>query len=512
MNKPSTSMQHTDHSDTTELLPLSPHPSEPGLDHLRRLLSPMHDQPSDKRPNRTAADYRALWKTAIHQQILLLRMEKENQRLEASRDELHIRKVKLNYQEVCQCSQEAQALWEKKLTAPGRTTNPQDKEEIYRALCQGVPKSRRGEVWLFLSHQHRLQHRLPQRQQAPDTPYQDLLKQLTAQQHAILVDLGRTFPTHQYFSAQLGAGQLSLYNLLKAYSLLDTEVGYCQGVSFVAGILLLHMSEEQAFDTLKFLMYDLGIRRQYRPDMVSLQIQMYQLSRLLHDYHRDLYTHFEEHEICPSLYAAPWFLTLFASQFPLGFVSRIFDFVLVQGTEVIFKVALCLLSSHEGEIVECDGFESIVDYLKTTLPTLTQAQMEQTIAKVHLLQVNRYLLAHDLHFHTQTEPVDLSINKPRPLSSSAATTKTLLSSSSSSSPHRSAFSPSSLSSSSSSSSPSVITSASSVLTPGPLVAPGSGVRGQPYLHILQSVPPPPSSPLSLQGAGKLASHVHRIPV
>lgn len=36
--------------------------------------------------------------------------------------------------------------------------------------------------------------------------------------------LGRTFPTHPYFQAQLGAGQLSLYNLLKAYSLLDPEV------------------------------------------------------------------------------------------------------------------------------------------------------------------------------------------------------------------------------------------------------------------------------------------------
>uniref|UniRef100_A0A4W6DCG3 Kruppel like factor 12b n=1 Tax=Lates calcarifer TaxID=8187 RepID=A0A4W6DCG3_LATCA len=123
------------------------------------------------------------------------------------------------------------------------------------------------------------------------------------------------------------------------------------------------------------------------------------------------------------------------------------------------------------------------------------------------------LLAHDLHFHTQTEPVDLSINKPRPSSSSAIPTS---STTSSSSPLRSAFSPSSLSSpsssSSSSSSPSVITSASSVLTPGPLVAPGAGVRGQPYLHILHSVPPPPSSPLSLQGAGKLSSHVHRIPV
>ncbi|XP_015821498.1 TBC1 domain family member 4 isoform X6 [Nothobranchius furzeri] len=129
------------------------------------------------------------------------------------------------------------------------------------------------------------------------------------------------------------------------------------------------------------------------------QIQMYQLSRLLHDYHRDLYTHFEEHEICPSLYAAPWFLTLFASQFPLGFVSRIFDFVLVQGTEVIFKVALCLLSSHEGEIVECDGFESIVDYLKTTLPTLTQAQMEQTIAKVMEMDISKQLHAYEVEYH-----------------------------------------------------------------------------------------------------------------
>uniref|UniRef100_A0A3Q0SQ72 TBC1 domain family member 4 n=1 Tax=Amphilophus citrinellus TaxID=61819 RepID=A0A3Q0SQ72_AMPCI len=405
MNKPSASMQHTDNCDTRELLPLSPRASS--LDPLGNLLSQAGDPGSEKKSKRTAADYRALWKTAIHQQILLLRMEKENQRLEASRDELHIRKMKLNYQEVSQCSKDAQALWERKLTAPGRTTVPQDKEEMYRALCQGVPKNRRGEVWLLLSHQHRLRHRLPPRQQAPDTPYHDLLKQLTAQQHAILVDLGRTFPTHQYFSAQLGAGQLSLYNLLKAYSLLDTEVGYCQGISFVAGVLLLHMSEEQAFDMLKFLMYDLGIRRQYRPDMVSLQIQMYQLSRLLHDYHRELYNHFEEHEICPSLYAAPWFLTLFASQFPLSFVSRIFDFVFVEGTEVIFKVALCLLGSHEGEIVECDSFESIVDYLKTTLPTLTQTQMEQTIAKVMEMDISKQLQAYEVEYHVlQDEMLD----------------------------------------------------------------------------------------------------------
>lgn len=52
------------------------------------------------------------------------------------------------------------------------------------------------------------------------------------------------------------------------------QVGYCQGISFVAGVLLLHMSEEQAFDMLKFLMYDLGIRRQFKPDMISLQVSV----------------------------------------------------------------------------------------------------------------------------------------------------------------------------------------------------------------------------------------------
>lgn len=91
----------------------------------------------------------------------------------------------------------------------------------------------------------------------------------------VFLSTGRTFPTHPYFSVQLGAGQLSLFNLLKAYSLLDKEVGYCQGISFVAGVLLLHMSEEQAFEMLKFLMYDLGFRKQYRPDMMSLQVRQW---------------------------------------------------------------------------------------------------------------------------------------------------------------------------------------------------------------------------------------------
>ncbi|KAM9192749.1 TBC1 domain family member 4 isoform 1-T1 [Dugong dugon] len=397
MNKSPSAMQQQDGLDRNELLPLSPLAPTMEEEPLVIFLTGDNDPEKVEEGNKSE-ELRSLWRKAIHQQILLLRMEKENQKLEASRDELQSRKVKLDYEEVGVCQKEVLITWDKKLLNC-RAKIRCDMEDIHTSLKEGVPKCRRGEIWQFLALQYRLRHRLPNKQQPPDISYKELLKQLTAQQHAILVDLGRTFPTHPYFSVQLGAGQLSLFNLLKAYSLLDKEVGYCQGISFVAGVLLLHMSEEQAFEMLKFLMYDLGFRKQYRPDMMSLQIQMYQLSRLLHDYHRDLYNHLEENEISPSLYAAPWFLTLFASQFPLGFVARVFDIIFLQGTEVIFKVALSLLSSQETLIMECENFENIVEFLKNTLPDMNTSEMEKIITQVFEMDISKQLHAYEVEYH-----------------------------------------------------------------------------------------------------------------
>ncbi|XP_039405054.1 TBC1 domain family member 4 isoform X3 [Corvus cornix cornix] len=409
MNKSPSKMQHPDGHDGSELLPLSPLAPPLEEDPLVLVLQ-NEDGPDKTGERRNSEELQSLWRKAIHQQILLLRMEKENQKLEeASRDELQSRKVKLDYDEVGTCQKDAINIWDKKLLNC-RAKIRCDMEDIHSTLKEGVPKSRRGEIWQFLAVQHRVRHRLPNKQQPPDISYKELLKQLTAQQHAILVDLGRTFPTHPYFSAHLGAGQLSLFNLLKAYSLLDKEVGYCQGISFVAGVLLLHMSEEQAFEMLKFLMYDLGFRKQYRPDMMSLQIQMYQLSRLLHDYHRDLYNHLEENEISPSLYAAPWFLTLFASQFPLGFVARVFDIIFLQGTEVIFKVALSLLSSQETSIMGCESFENIVDFLKTTIPDMTKPQMEKIITQVFEMDISKQLHAYEVEYHVLQDELQENVS------------------------------------------------------------------------------------------------------
>ncbi|KAM9699579.1 TBC1 domain family member 1 isoform 9-T9 [Dama dama] len=397
--------RYEDYSELGELPPRSP-------------LEPVCEDgpfgPVAEEKKRTSRELRELWQKAILQQILLLRMEKENQKLQASENDLLNKRLKLDYEEITPCLKEVTTVWEKILSTPGRSKIKFDMEKMHSAVGQGVPRHHRGEIWKFLAEQYHLKHQFPCKQQPKDTPYKELLKQLTSQQHAILIDLGRTFPTHPYYSAQLGAGQLSLYNILKAYSLLDQEVGYCQGLSFVAGILLLHMGEEEAFNMLKFLMFDMGLRKQYRPDMIILQIQMYQLSRLLHDYHRDLYDHLEEHEIGPSLYAAPWFLTVFASQFPLGFVARVFDMIFLQGSEVIFKVALSLLGSHKPLILQHENLETIVDFIKSTLPNLGLVQMEKTISQVFETDISKQLQAYEVEYHVlQEELID-----PSPLSES----------------------------------------------------------------------------------------------
>ncbi|KAK6168433.1 hypothetical protein SNE40_020968 [Patella caerulea] len=349
----------------------------------------------------SSSQLRSLWKKAILETLLLIRMEKENHSLVARQDEAQLKRNKLDYMEVIPCLKDVTKDWENILSRPADYKFHMS--NLLECVRKGVPRCIRGNIWQLLWKQHVLHKTQSECEITPDADYYDLLKQLTTHQHAILIDLGRTFPGHPYFSVQLGPGQLELFNILKAYSLLDQEVGYCQGLSFIAGILIMHMEEIEAFDTLKYMMFNLGLRVQYRPNMIALQIKLYQLTRLIHDHYKDLYEHFEKYEIGPTLYAAPWFLTLFASQFPLGFVARVFDLLFIQGVDVIYKVALLLLGTHKELIMQCDCFETIVEFLKTTLPEMIEVQMERVINQAFDMNISKQLHAYEVEYHVLRE-------------------------------------------------------------------------------------------------------------
>ncbi|MCJ8742822.1 hypothetical protein PDJAM_G00086740 [Pangasius djambal] len=108
------------------------------------------------------------------------------------------------------------------------------------------------------------------------------------QDSAITRDINRTFPAHDYFKDTGGDGQDSLYKICKAYSVYDEEIGYCQGQSFLAAVLLLHMPEEQAFSVLVKIMFDYGLRELFKQNFEDLHCKFFQLERLMQTSKDDL--------------------------------------------------------------------------------------------------------------------------------------------------------------------------------------------------------------------------------
>ena len=61
-------------------------------------------------------------------------------------------------------------------------------------------------------------------------------------------DINRTFPAHDYFRESGGVGQDALFKISKAYAVYDEEIGYCQGFSFLAAALVLHVRRQADVD------------------------------------------------------------------------------------------------------------------------------------------------------------------------------------------------------------------------------------------------------------------------
>ncbi|CAH8671193.1 unnamed protein product [Schistosoma margrebowiei] len=180
---------------------------------------------------------------------------------------------------------------------------------------------------------------------------------------AIRRDIARTFPKHDLFKDENGCGQESLFRVIKAYSIHDPEVGYCQGSAFIVGLLLMQMPELNAFAVLVQLMNDYRLREMYKPSMMELGVCMYQLEQLIADNLPELYTHFRTQSFAPSLYASAWFLTLFSTILPIPCATRVMDFYIVEGLQFIFKLALSILKFSADNLLRCD-MESMVAFLQ----------------------------------------------------------------------------------------------------------------------------------------------------
>merc|ERR1719391_75118 len=154
-------------------------------------------------------------------------------------------------------------------------------------------------------------------------------------------------------------------------------------------------------------MFDLQLRDMFKPDMTGLQVSMYQLTRLLSETSPALYKLLDRLEVDPSLYATPWFLTLFAANFPLGFVSRVIDLVFLDGKAAIIKIGMSLLLHSSNLLLESDSLEEVMTIIKTDLPNLPRESLEDVIRQAASLNVARQLKTYEVEYSVIQEELSL---------------------------------------------------------------------------------------------------------
>ncbi|NXX94351.1 EVI5 protein, partial [Centropus bengalensis] len=251
-------------------------------------------------------------------------------------------------------------------------------KQVKELVRKGIPHHFRAIVWQLLCSAQSM----PIKDQ-----YSELLKMTSPCEKLIRRDIARTYPEHDFFKEKDSLGQEVLFNVMKAYSLVDREVGYCQGSAFIVGLLLMQMPEEEAFCVFVKLMQDYRLRELFKPSMAELGLCMYQFECMIQEHLPELYVHFQSQSFHTSMYASSWFLTIFLTTFPLPIATRIFDIFMSEGLEIVFRVGLAVLQMNQAELLQLD-MEGMLQHFQKVIPHQFDSGPEKLIQASYQVKYN----------------------------------------------------------------------------------------------------------------------------
>ncbi|OHS99721.1 TBC domain containing protein [Tritrichomonas foetus] len=238
--------------------------------------------------------------------------------------------------------------WDKLIT--------ESKKVIIRSLRIGIPNKYRGKVWALLTNAEKAK-------KEADFKYDDLKNNESKSKRIIDCDVPRTYPS---WSPSISNDKLeSLRRLLNAYAQTDTEIGYTQGMNFIAAMFLIYQDEETAFWSFYSLMHLSSIphRNFFADDFPKLRLTVKVLTKMIDEKFPYFSKCMKERQLDATVFAPQWLMVCFLNAgFDLKLSAFIFDQFLAYGVAPLLSFGLAILDLHQN-ILKKDGFESFLRVL-----------------------------------------------------------------------------------------------------------------------------------------------------
>uniref|UniRef100_A0A673M236 TBC1 domain family member 14-like n=1 Tax=Sinocyclocheilus rhinocerous TaxID=307959 RepID=A0A673M236_9TELE len=199
----------------------------------------------------------------------------------------------------------------------------------------------------------------------------------------IKLDISRTFPSLCIFQ-QGGPYHDVLHSILGAYTCYRPDVGYVQGMSFIAAVLILNMNTADAFIAFANLLNKPCQMAFYRVDHSLMLTYFATFEVFFEENLPKLFAHFKNNSLSSDIYLIDWIFTLYSKSLPLDIACRVWDVFCRDGEEFLFRTALGILRLYEDILTHMD-FIHIAQFL-TRLPDYISA--EEIFSSITTINMN----------------------------------------------------------------------------------------------------------------------------
>mmetsp|Transcript_27553 Transcript_27553/g.26598 ORF Transcript_27553/g.26598 Transcript_27553/m.26598 type:complete len:209 (-) Transcript_27553:36-662(-) len=177
-------------------------------------------------------------------------------------------------------------------------------------------------------------------------------------QSQIVKDVHRTFASIGNFNQDPFSCKNKLYNVLKVFSIINSDTKYVQGMNFIAALILMTVKDEAiAFMIFSKLMEKDNWKKLYLPDTPKLFVLSDKLGEFMKKESSKLYKNLDKSEIfLESLFASP-FMTLFANLISIEDANKVLDRFMLDGEQCILDIMKNMLKAKMRHMERLDSWD-----------------------------------------------------------------------------------------------------------------------------------------------------------